>query len=153
MRFLFVAACLALMSPAAAEDAATLTVEQVIQIGNGLAAFDGYDDICKDGQVEKSCRRPYKLTGGVRLTIALDIAECRRIASAYTTVRQGLIVQYGRGGIKVPDDAIVSFNADDRKALDAIADVKLVHLKRSDLAMDENPFPPSILALLLPILH
>lgn len=113
----------------------SLTVEQVILLSNGLKALDGF-----------------KLDGPVRMVIAINIAATRPIVTGYTSVREAMIVQYAHGGAKIPDAEIGRFNADDRKTLQQSLELDFLHIKRSDLKLEENQIPPSVLALLLPIL-
>ena len=139
-----------LILPAHSEDRQPFTVEQAIQIGNGLSQLDGYDD-CRDGEKGKDCHHLYKFSGSLRLTIALDLAEYRRIAAAYSVVRQALIVQYSNGSGNVPSDQIAAFNTEDRRVLDSPSDVKYGRIKRDDLKIEDNPIPASVLSLILPI--
>ena len=148
---IFVAA-LFIGSTARAEESKRLTVQQAILIYNGLIQLDGYDDVCRDGATEKTCRRIYKFGGGARISIATNLAEAKRIVTAYTDARNALIAQYANGSNKVPDEDIARFNADDRKALNATVDVVFGRIKRDDLKLDENPIPPSVLSLIIPII-
>ena len=140
-----------LILPAHSEDRQPFTVEQAIQIGNGLSQLDGYDD-CRDGEKGKDCHHLYKLSGSVRLTIALDLAEYRRIATAYTAARQGLIAQYANGSGVVPPEQVGAFNAEDRRILNLTSDVKYGRIKLSNLRVEENPIPATVLSLIVPIL-
>ena len=151
LSIVFVASLVFVVGSAQAEDARPLTVEQVIMIGNGLAALDGYDDVCRDGPSEKPCRHPYKFKGAARMTMAMDLAECRRISSAYTSARQDLIRQYAKGGNEVPPEEMSKFADDDKAAREHATDVKLGTIRSADLALDDNPIPPSVLSMIVPI--
>lgn len=127
-----------------------LTVEQTLTIVNGLSQLDGYDDVCTDGAIQKTCKRPYKFGGGVRWTIASDISVAKSVQTTWETVKNGLITQYSDNG-KVPDANLPKLNAELTSALSKPSNIVLARLKRDELKLDENPIPASILALIIPI--
>ncbi len=153
MRLLQIAALsLAMGVPALAQTAPSPTVGQVIVISNGLTALDGYDTPCKDNNVERICRKPYKFSASALWTIASDAAAARGVVTAYETARNALIRQMANGGTRVPDDSVNKFNDEQQVLLDKPSGLTFGRIKRADLNLDENPIPPNVLALLIPII-
>jgi hypothetical protein len=128
-------------------------VEQVISIFGGLSQLDSYEDICRDGAVEKQCKRPYKFGGGMRMTLSLNRAEAQKVVTAYQQARNALVAQYSGGGANVPDDKRLAFQDDDRAMYERPADVTLSKFRRDDLKLEENPIPVSVLSLILPLIE
>jgi len=148
---IFALAFLTLAAPASAADAPSLTVEQVIQIGNGIAALDGYDKIVKDGASEKSVHVPYQFGGGLRLLLASDLDKARTVIKRYQDAVQALFSAMQKDG-KIPDASLAQYTAEQRKMLDQPADVQLARIKADELKLSENPIPSSVLSNLVPIL-
>jgi len=133
-RMIFVAA---LSTPAiAADNQVSLTVNDIVGLGNALAVLDGYDHAVKDGTQDRVIKEPYKFGPGVRLSIAHDL----------TTVKAALAdVQAAARG----------FNGD-KAAVDRLGFEKqtltLAPISAKDLSLDQNPIPPSVLSAMSPIL-
>ncbi len=153
VKYAIIATCLAtFVSNVRAEEPKFLSVDQIIRVTNGLSQLDKYDGICKDGAIEKTCPRFYNFGMGVRLAIARNIDKGSQVGKIYTAQRQSLIARLSGGGTKVPDDKMGEFLAEDQKAMDAASGVVMEHIKRSDLKLDENPVPATILYMIIPIM-
>lgn len=136
---------------AASEDDSVVQVPvtKAIEMFNALSALDGYEDVIKDGQQEKSVRRPYKFGGGLRLLIAKNISVLKPVLEIYETARRGLVSEATKDGATVKDGApgAVKFSDDIQKLLASPQVVKgLVHIKASELNLDQNPIPPTVLS-------
>lgn len=141
-----------LLLPAAAV-AADLTVEQALTVTNGLAQLDGYDDVCTDGAVQKTCRRPYKFGGGLRWTIASALAAGKPAQTTWQTVQAAIVAQYAGADGKLPEASVAKANREIAEALAKPAGITMPTIKREELKLDDNPIPPSVLSLLMPILE
>jgi hypothetical protein len=132
---------LALVSPASAQSiplpahSGHLSIEQIILLSNALKALD-----------------PFHFASNVRHAIAIDIAATRPYVSGYTSIREANITQHSHGTSKVVEAEVAHFNADDRKVLSQVLDIDFIHIKYSDLQLDVNEIPPSVISGLLPIL-
>jgi len=140
------------VSTAYAEDQKFLSVDQTIRVTNGLSQLDKYDGICKDGAIEKTCPKFYNLGMGIRLAIARNMDKGTQVGKIYTAQRQALIARLSGGNTKVPDDKMAEFIVEDQKSLDAASGVTMEHIKRSDLKLDENPIPATVLYMIIPIM-
>ena len=144
---------LLLCSAAYAQEPKYLSVEQAIRVTNGLGQLDGYDGTCKDGATEKTCRKLYNLGMGVRMTIAKNMDKGVAVGKIYNKARQDLIAQLSEGGTKVPDENMSKFLAEDAKAQEASSGVIMDRINKSDLKLDENPIPATVLYQIIPILN
>lgn len=141
----------------AADDPPKLTVEQVMNVAQGLASLDCAKDTIKDGASEKEVCRPYKFGGGLVLLIARDLSKARGVIQAYQTAHNQLIKEMSDPATgKIADARVVEFSQEDRKITSAQADADLDHIRWVELKVGsgsgENPVPPSVVSLLQPIL-
>lgn len=160
------AVCLLSTSVFAADEPRRLTTEQVINLSIGLRMFDGYKTTCKKNGNDEECPAQWKVKNGVRYTIALNLETATRIIAAFAKAREKMLSQYMLTGVDNPkayavkykvtedeaNEQFQKFNADERAALDKLVDVSFTRITKADIAIDDNPYPPSSLALILPIL-
>lgn len=126
----------------------TITVEQATNIGAALRQLDKYERAGKDGKTETAW---YTFSSDVRFVIAVDIDVAQRVTAQLQMANNKIVQQFAGGGSKVPDDKMGAYNVELRKVLDASCRCTFTRIKRGDLNLDKNPIPPSVLALLLPI--
>lgn len=112
-----------------------MSIEQVIRLSNGLKALDAYE-----------------LDGETAWAIARDLEGIQHMVNSYTSVREALITRYANGGVKVLDEHIAAFNADERKMLTQVVDIPFLHISRAALHLERNHVRPSVLVDLMPIL-
>ena len=130
-----------------------LTVEQVLIVANGLALLDGYEDVCTDGAVQKTCKRPYKFSGGARWTIANALGIGRAAQTTWQGVQAAILAPYTGADGKIPDASVAKANREIAEALAKPAGITMPTIKHDELKLDDNPIPPSVLSLLMPILE
>lgn len=128
---------------------ATLTVEQIVNISTALEALDRYDRVSSDGKVVSM---PYVFELRTRLDIAHDLEEARAVRRAYQAAVQARIAKMAGGGAAVPPDQQGAWVVENEAMLRASSGVRLRRIKISDLKLDENPVPATVLSVLLPIL-
>lgn len=112
-----------------------MSIEQIVLLAKGLKSLD-----------------TYKLDGDTRWAIAQDLNGIQHMARSYASVREALIAQYSKDGVKVADENIARFNADERKMLSQVTSIGFIHISRKALNLQENQIPPSVIVALLPIL-
>lgn len=127
-----------------------LTVEQAKGVVTGLRQLSKYETVDKDG---KPATGYYKFSGTLRFTMALNIETGTKVEVALQAANVALVAELANGGPSVPDDKMVEYNKRIRAILDAPCRCTFEPIKRDDLKLDDNPIPPTVLALLLPILE
>lgn len=127
-----------------------LTIEQADRVLAGLTALDGYDKVIKDGASERTVKVPYDLTGKLRLLIARDIDALTPAVKRFAKTRQEIVAQATAG--KTPDQAeVAKVNKSVQELLDSEEQFDLGKIGDTELKLDVNPIPPSVLSQLSPI--
>jgi len=126
---------------------------EVIDLLTGLSSLDGYERVVKDGSNEKVMREFYTLKGGLRLTIAKNMNCLQVLAKAIRDARNGLIREHADGGDRVPPGKMVEYGEQERVLLDTEHEVDLETIRLSELSLDKNPIPVSVIALISPLLE
>jgi hypothetical protein len=139
-----------------AGEAKPLTVGQCLDVMAGLNALNYVGQQLGDQQSKPPDAKAYKL-GPARMTIALDIAALRPISDAAEKTRQGIVTEISGGKpIQAGTDEMKQYLAKWQKVLDGPCGVAPGHLRAADLKIgdgaDENPIPPSVLSVLIPII-
>ena len=153
-KFAIAAIAISLAFPAHAEPK-PLTVSQCLDVLAGLNALNYVGQQLSDAKPQGDAK-PYKL-GAARMTIALDISALRPVADAAEKARQSLIGEISAGKPILPGtDEMKAFTAKWQDVLNGPCNVTPGHLKAADLKVgdgaDENPIPPSVLSVLIPII-
>lgn len=131
----------------------TLTIEQSLNISSALMSLDGQEKIIKDGDKEKSVKVPYQLSGNTRLAIAKNMTKLNEIAKSYNDARTALVGQFSVDGkIEPNSDNEKKFTIEMKKVIATEQHLDLTKIKISDLNLDANQIPGTVLALLNPIL-
>lgn len=140
-----------------------LSCQVIIDLVNNLAALDGKTRVIKDGEREQVVREPYKFKPGLRSAIAKNVANLKAVADAYSKTKDGLIGQVTGGMTQIaekhgetvnPDfqKQMADFQAVNNLLLAEIHEVRLVKIKESELNLEANPIPGTVIAALAPIL-
>jgi hypothetical protein len=153
----------ALASPAGAQvkpEKLTLPVSQLSDLLTGLNALDGRDKVIREGALERVVKVEYELDAGVRLAIGRDIMALRQVMQVGQAenqkIRSGFIaagrLKFSVDGQRVEGEGLAEFNEKAQAILDATADCDLYKLKASDLKLEKNPIPGTVIGSLQPIL-
>jgi hypothetical protein len=131
-----------------------ISIEQAIDLVGALAALDGADHVIKDGQQERIVREPYKLGAGLRLVIAKDMVKLKDIVASFDKARASTIMEMtgGRGNAEKGSQAEAKLGMALREMLAVEQEVDLIHFKASELNLDGNAIPGTVLSQLTPIL-
>lgn len=141
----------AFLSPAHARKV-DLTTEQSIVILDALMnKMDTYDKVVTEGGRDRVVKTFYQLEGNTRMAIARNIAALQIISKAAEKARGDLVAAMSQDG-KISDEVTPKLNSEWRKILDTENPVDLIIISEGELKLKENPYPPSLLATLLPIL-
>jgi hypothetical protein len=131
-----------------------LTLEAAGKVKAALSqGLDGYDRVIRDGERERVVREPYKFDAGLRLALAVLENRVDVLIADYNKARSALIKSLADGGAKVPEEKMSEFIEQHQVLLDKECEINDVgRIKTSELALDKNPIPASVLALLMPVL-
>lgn len=138
---------------ASAQQAKPLTIGEAIGIASGLRQMKTYKALDKDGKLGDL---PFKFSGSTIADMARNISLGDAEAKLYQEAVNILIFQLSDGGTQVPPGKMADFNKQTSAMLEKPADVKMIRIKESALKLgdgaNENPIPPEIVALVVPIL-
>jgi len=138
-----------------------MKLRTALELLQGLMELDGYLD-----GADK--RVPYKFNGATRMAIARMRRQLRALQEDYSEARNAALVEItnGSGELKSLNGpfesreerdhtraAIFEFARRDRELLNAPVDLDLASITVAQLALDDNPIPPSVLDVLGPILQ
>jgi hypothetical protein len=151
MRSLILIAALLLSTAAQAENV-SLTVQQTRELYVALSSLDGYDKIVKDGASEKVVKTPYAFGGGLRLAIGRNLLAVSPTVQASIKASRDRFIQLSNGKDKLDGEALVKFQAESQTMQDARASLDVIKIKPTELKLDENPIPGSVIAGLQAIL-
>jgi len=129
-----------------------MTVQAMIDLQKGLMALDGYDKVIKDGEREKTARVYYELGGGLRLLIARNLNRIEPELKALEKARNETFMQYSNGENRISPDKAVDFMKAERALLDNEVEVELIEIDQTELKLDKNPIPGTVLSVLIPLL-
>jgi len=135
-----------------------LTVQQEINLEQALAALDGHQVVAKVNGQDAVVTVSYDFSGAVRWKILDDIGLLEPKLEAWQKANKAIIdrISGGKGFIAQTDGAGQS--AYSSAVNDAMTHVdetspKLETFTRSDLDLDRNPIPGTVLNALAPILQ
>jgi len=132
--------CLAGTSKAAEKEVVTinLSINEIFSLNSGLMGLDGYQEIIKDGNQEKSVLKFYKFGSGLRLLIAHDLSAMKTIIADIQIAARKTETDEGK-------DAVTRMGFE-KQAL------TLEPISTKELDLDHNPIPITVLSALAPIL-
>jgi hypothetical protein len=133
-----------------------LKVVDVISLNQALSLLDGAQKVVPQGDAPaKIVIVPYDFSGKTRWAIAQNLIALQPHAKAADDARNALVKQIGgeAGGIKADDAAkIAKFTVAYNELLIQPVTVELTKIPLADLKLDINALPPSVLAILSPII-
>jgi len=159
-RIAFFAAAIAACWPSVSySDPAGITVRDALGLAQGLRNLDGHLVVIKRGGQDETVMIPWEFgSGSLRLRIANDIAILDRITTAAEQVRQALVKEalHNAGATELKPGApeTAEFLKQYEEALDQPASgaQDLARIKASELKLDRNEIPVTVLTALKPIL-
>jgi hypothetical protein len=119
----------------------SLTTNEVANLAAALVALDGSDKIVKDGLQDKIVKAPYNLGAGLRLVVAHDLTTARGLLTEFQLAASGM--QKTDGDKAKGEIEILAMQKQQ---------VQLTTIDISELMLDQNQIPPSVLSGLSPIL-
>lgn len=165
--FAFAIAAIVAATPAASEEPQPLTIKQCMEALAGLNSLN-FVGQTQASQAAPPDAKPYKFHGNVRVTIAMDISALSTVPDAAGRAQQQFKdsvtapagAQSGKMVTPEQQKALADYgkqiNDNWQSILDAPCNVKPGHLKATDVnAGDDdgqNPIPPSVYSLLVPII-
>lgn len=131
-----------------------LPMSRILGLANALAALDGYEDVVKDGAAEKVVRRAYKFEPGLRTSISRNITTLRPLLEGYNKEQSDLLVSITGGTLPAPNTPETArFNIESNRVLAVEWKLNLFILRETELKMEVNPIPGTILSNLDPIME
>lgn len=155
MRYAITALITALCFLPLRAQADTLSVSDLLQIGQGLAALDhGYETTAKDGAQEHVVKQTFAFSPGVLMALVKDEIAISTALKAFDVTRTKLVQDAADGGDPAKLDAktTATLTAKLQPLLDEKHDVALVHFKTADFNLDKNPIPLAALVALAPLI-
>lgn len=141
-------------SLAHAADASKLTVAQALNLLTALRNLDGHLVIIKQNGGEGTVMVPWEFgSGALRLAIAHDIDVLTPNEKALGEARRSILKELG--DIKPGSKEAEEFSRQIEQAMStpALGAAELTHIKASDLKLDKNEIPVTVLSALGPILE
>ena len=135
------------------EEKQKLSVREVMNLHGALRSLDGRQKV-EAGQV---ITEPFTFeNGAVRLSIAFNIASLNRVMESAELARVALVREtFGTEAARPDHPKMEEFQRKHQEILsgDGVTLSNLRKIKFEDLNADENRMPPSIIAMLMPILE
>lgn len=130
-----------------------LTYITAIECHGALSSLDGTPKVIIDGGRETVVSVPMTFTPNVRIAIARNICALRAEKDAFEQRRTELARQLANGGANVAPEHmgeyVVAMNA---LSLMETEELPVTRFTESDLNLEQNPIPPSVLAALMPFI-
>lgn len=126
-----------------------LTVEQALNVAAGLGQLVSYDTVDKEGKPAKGY---YKFSADLRFIIAINIDLGTRVQTQFRNANNEIAMQLSGGIGAVPPEKKGAYDVEIAKLFAAPSRVGFVHIKLSDLKLEENPIPGPVLSLIVPII-
>lgn len=145
---------LAQQAPSDRTNATEYSNEQAYELLDGLKTLDGHQVIIRDGAKESAVMQPYTFGGGLLLVIAGDIAKLHAVTATFEAAKRALVMQASKGTGQIAPGSPEWASSKEQLAnmLAEKQPIELRHIKAAELNLEKNPIPPSVLALLEPIL-
>lgn len=144
-------------SPGQAPPAPSLSVRDAVSLVTALGNLDGHMIVTKQNGQEQAIIVPWEFeSGSLRLRIATDLTALKPVVAGADQTRQGIIkelLQKTHGTEIRPGTVEYSeFEREYGQALDMPTGVALQRIKASELKLDKNEIPVTVLSALAPIL-
>lgn len=141
-------------TPIAHAEKMTFTIEQMLTLSSGLNGLNGYEQVVKEGERERSVRRVFDFAPGTIMAIVKDALAIEGALKPFNTTRQQIISAINETDAAKPEDQRNQELYDKLKPILAEHhEVDLTKLKASELKLDKNPIPISAMVALAPIVE
>jgi hypothetical protein len=138
----------------------SITVREVLSLAQGLRNLDGHIIVIKRNGQDDTVMIPWEFgSGSLRLRIANDIAITDAVVSKAEQARQSIFKEAlaKAGGVpelkpNTPEYAAFLKQYEDLLDQQAPGGLDLAHIKASELKLDKNEIPVTVLTALKPIL-
>lgn len=147
----------ALIAPVAAGE--KLKVQDVLQVSTALRNLDGHMVVVKQGTAENTVMIPWDFgSGSLRLRIANNISILDAAAKNVEDSRQAIIKEImKKGNLTEIKPGTPEFEDFQRQYADVLVQPApgtqdLARIKASELRLDKNEIPPTVLSALKPIM-
>lgn len=127
-----------------------LTNRRIAELRQHMAALDGRavpTTPGADGERGGVYVKPYNFTGTFRFRLSKLFHEIRNAAEVFDKARAGLEQQFAVRN-HIPADRVVEFSAELEKILDQEVEINAEKIVESDLRLDTNEIPVTVLASL-----
>lgn len=145
-----------LLDPALAADKVKISFQDAIILNNALSALDGRERVVKDGERERVVSEPYDLGPGLRAAIGKNLTRLKAPVEIYSNAEKGLRNEITKGGvieIKAGSPEVELFIQKRAELLKLEESIEpLIRIKRSELKLEKNPIPGTVLSAMDPIL-
>lgn len=123
------------------------------ELASALAALDGTEKQVDQGpgNPPRIIREPYKFSGDVRARMAADLAVISEAEKSVQQQRNALIKQTSGGGNFIDPkhpDQVAAFTVAAQTLFEATVSLELSPIPVSDLQLEQNAIPVSVLAIL-----
>lgn len=156
-RLAIIAAFLALpAAPLRADPPAKITVRQAISIAQALRNLDGHMIVTKQNGADQTVMIPWEFgSGSLRLRIANNLSIVAAVETSFETARKSVIKEIG--GTSTPNPGTPEYETllkQLNEVLDqpAAGSQDLARIKASELKLDKNEIPITVISALEPIL-
>ena len=156
-RLALIAALLTLpAAPLRAEPPAKITVRQAISLAQALRNLDGHMTVIKQNGADQTIMIPWEFgSGSLRLRIANDLSIAAAVEASFETARKAVIKEIG--GAATPNPGTPEYEALLKQMNDVLDQPAggaqdLARIKASELKLDKNEIPITVLTALEPIL-
>jgi len=124
-----------------------LSTRAIIALVNALNVFD------QGAEKAEAGKRPFKLANGARMILSKNLMRVEGIVSAYQKERNAMILLHADADGKLEGKAAIEFNALDNMLMDWLHEVELVAIRETDLRLDDNDIPVTVVAGLAPVIE
>jgi hypothetical protein len=166
MLLILIAVLILVPIPAKAENPGKITIAQAAAMATALRNMDGHIIVVKQGGIDNMVMIPWDFgSASLRLRIASDIAILDGVARSVETSRQAIIKELlAKANERTPDKPATEIKPStpeydefqrqyaDLNASPAPGTQDLARIKASELHMDRNDIPVTVLSALGPIL-
>ncbi len=130
----------------------------ILNLLKALSALDGRPTPVtvkdKDREVTQIVIKPYSFSGTARLAMARALVAVKDVNDALSRTHDGLVKQFADPAdpTQVSDANMQAFTDEWEKVLDAAVVLKFARISCTELRVEENQLPVSVLAALDPLL-
>lgn len=132
-----------------------ISIKTARELDAAIRALDGAPKIVGKGDSEQVVMLPYKFSGGTRVALAKNKRDLKPLLDAWESEHQRVFHEVSPDGAAIPNISPLKTKFDEamRPILEELHDVTFFPLKESDLQLDVNDIPATVIGSLWPILE